>query len=261
MSVAAESLEPRGALRARLALVPAGGGTASMLRPFVGPLLASGVAVLLYDPPGHGGRFLPFTFEGARDELQASCRGLPPAPLFLAGHSMGVFTCLLLESLPFEHLFAVAPLLDSRRCVLSLYEEGRIGDLLAMFSLVPADEDALRRVLSSPDWLSESAWPTVGAKLAFPSRGRIAVPDVGAFLRELFVPGFRAWDRLAQVAERTSVFVAPADDWFPQEELHAAGRAAGVEPLIIPSAEGHAFGRGWTAVMARIGERILERTA
>jgi pimeloyl-ACP methyl ester carboxylesterase len=256
-SEAVDLIAPRGNPLAHLVIIPGAGGCAAAFRPRVAPLLESGVAVSLYDPPGHGGRFLPFTFERARDEVAAHCRELPALPLFVLGHSMGAFIALLVaEQVPVKHVFAVAPLLDSRCCALALHGGGRIDELAAAFGAEGHRREALRAALASPDWLSHDRWPAIAAALAFPSRGALSVPDVGELLRTLFVPGYEAWDRLARVAGRASVFVAPVDSWFPRAELDARCLLAGVPPVEITTADGHAFGNGWREVMMKIVEHL-----
>lgn len=257
MTEGVELIAPSGGPRAHLVVVPCAGGCGAAFRPKIAPLVDAGVAVSLYDPPGHAGRFLPFTFERARDELAAHCRALPPAPLFVLGHSMGAFIALLLsEHLPVEHVFAVAPLFDSRCCAFALHAAGRMDELAAVFRVEGRDREALRSALASPAWLSEDRWPAMSAALAFPSRGALSVPDVGELLRALFVPGYRAWDRLARMAGRAGVFVAPVDPWFPRAELDARCLEAGVPPVEIATADGHAFGNGWNEVMMKIADRM-----
>jgi hypothetical protein len=170
---------------------------------------------------------------------------------------MGAFTALLLaEELPVEHVFAVAPLLDSRFCALSLRRQGKMDELAGLFGVEQGHREALRSTLASTEWLSEDLWPAIRPALAFPSRGALSVPDVGELLGALFIPGYRAWDRLARMAGRASVFVAPMDPWFPRAELDARCLQAGVLPVEIATADGHAFGDGWSEVMMKIADRI-----
>src|SRR5690242_15683688 len=83
-----EVIAPSSSPRAHLVVIPGAGGFGAAFRSRVAPLAGAGVAVSLYDPPGHGGRFLAFTFGRARDELAAHCRDFAPVPRFVLAHSM-----------------------------------------------------------------------------------------------------------------------------------------------------------------------------
>jgi pimeloyl-ACP methyl ester carboxylesterase len=233
------------------------GRDAGTMRAAAEKLARAGASTLLFNPPGQAGETAHFSFDRAVAVLDRAIDALPPAPVVVVAHSMAAHGALhLAERRPVRHLALVAPMLDSRACLGHLHATRTTAMLAASLARRGEVRDALAREIAEPDWPERWAREGRPAALEIPAHGSMAVPSIGEFLEELFVPGFASWPLLARHRDRTSVFVTANDEWFPRALLEPECARIGLSPRVVAEARDHAFDDGFGAVFEQVSAWI-----
>ena len=237
--------------RARLVVWPCGGGNARAYKLPRKHLTALGVDVLLFNPRGHGGSTGEFTFEESVRDLRGILAILTELPLYGLGHSMGVSgLCMLHRVLPLRHIWAVAPIFDSRKSLSYMYARGTISEFHSLMGFT--DIATLPAVLQSSGWMYQPMG--LYRELDFPQAGAIRTGSLAGLLKALFIPGHDMFPYLVGISDRLEVFVPAEDHWFPQDETLAFCQAAGITARRVLEAKNHFFSGGWNIV----GDRLIE---
>lgn len=240
--------------KASMVLWPCMGGVVQMYRVPVDSFTAQDCACILYNPRGHGRSGGGMEIQAALSDLEEIMQAHIPSatPLVMVGHSAGANACLQYGSRlrqP-ERFVLVAPVLDSRESLFSMYQRGTIAEFIDILCAYTEDDTLVRRVLADDKWLTAEVWKANNYRHmldAIPSRLR-----GGEFLENLFIPGHNAFEELARFAGRTRIFMAEEDTWYPAATTLGLALKYGIHIETLPEAENHFFSGAWDRVWSEV---------
>jgi len=230
-------------------LWPCMGGDCRMYGMPVEAFTEKGWDVLLYNPRGHGNSTGYLSVATAAEDLKALLGhyALSGVPLTAFGHSGGCAALLkaAVSGIHVERFFFAAPVLDSRRSLFYMYDQGTIGEFILVTSRLADDPEFYKKTLQNTKWLDTAFWHKQdlerllnGANGAFP---------VGSFLKELFIPGIDAMPEFLLRETDVTLFFPEKDNWYPHRETVDASSDR-VAAVVVEAAQDHYFSCGWGAV-------------
>jgi pimeloyl-ACP methyl ester carboxylesterase len=240
--------------KACLIVWPCMGGAVQMYRVPVEKFTAHGCACILYNPRGHGRSEGQMEIGTALSDLEEILQKYisPATPLVMVAHSAGANAGLQFGARirPPEKFVLVAPVLDSRESLFSMYQRKTISEFIDILCANTQDGTLVREVLADEQWLDADVWQSHGYRQLLDD-----VParlHVGTFLEKLFLPGHNAFEELAMFARRTRIFVAPDDTWYPAATTGGLALWYGIPIETIADAQNHFFTGGWERVWAEV---------
>ena len=241
---------------------PCMGGAVQMYRVPVEKFTARGCACILYNPRGHGRSEGQMEIGTALSDLDEIIRGNvgTETPLFITAHSAGANAALQFGARirPPEKFMLVAPVLDSRESLFSMYQRNTICEFIDILCANTDDGTVVRKVLADEQWLDAGVWESQGYRQLLddvPARLK-----VGTFLERLFLPGHNAFEELAMFARRTRILTAQEDTWYPAATIGGLGLWHGISVETIAEAQNHFFTGGWERVWTEV-LRLMEPRA
>ena len=245
--------------KACLIVWPCMGGAVQMYRTPVESFTAQGLACILYNPRGHGRSEGEMEIQAMTSDLNEIIQTCVPraTPLVIVGHSAGANACLQFGARyrPPEKFVLIAPVLDSRESLFSMYQRNTIAEFIDILCAYTQDDTLVRRVLADAQWLDADVWKSRDYKHLLdniPAR-----MHVGTFLENLFLPGHNAFAELARFAGRTRIFTAAKDTWYPAATTGGLARKYGIPLETIAQAQNHFFTGGWERVWKEVLHSIL----
>lgn len=244
--------------KACLVVWPCMGGVVQMYKAPVDALMAQGCACVLYNPRGHGTSGKSLEIQASLNDLEEILQRCIPdgLPLVMLGHSAGANACLQYAAkyrCP-EQLVLVAPVLDSRESLFSMYRGGTINEFIDVLCTYTKDETLIRQVLANDEWLVVEEWKAKGFRQlldAVPSR-----VNIGQFLEKLFIPGHNVFSELGRFSDRTRILMAMQDTWYPAETVKKLARKHGIPIETMPEAKHHFFQGAWERVWTQMLDTI-----
>ncbi len=233
---------------------PCMGGAVQMYRVPVEKFAAAGVACILYNPRGHGRSGGQMEIETALSDLEEILHKhiSPEIPLVVVAHSAGANAGLQFGARirPPEKFVLVAPVLDSRESLFSMYQRNTIYEFIDILCANTDDGTVVRKVLADDQWLNAEVWESRGYRQLLddvPARLK-----VGTFLEKLFLPGHNAFEELAMFARRTRILVAPDDTWYPAATTGGLALWHSIPIETVAEAQNHFFTGAWERVWADV---------
>ena len=245
--------------KACLVVWPCMGGAVQMYRMPVENFTDQGLACILYNPRGHGrseGEMEIHAMTSDLNEIIQTC--VPQAtPLVIVGHSAGANACLQFGARyrPPEKFVLIAPVLDSRESLFSMYRRNTITEFIDILCAYTRDDTLVRRVLADEQWLDADFWKSQDLRCLLddvPAR-----MHVGSFLENLFLPGHNAFEELERFAGRTRIFMAAEDTWYPAAAVRCLAGKHGIPLETVAEAQNHFFTGGWERVWTEVLHFIL----
>lgn len=236
--------------KACLILWPCMGGAFQMYRMPVEEFTAHGCACILYNPRGHGHSEGDMEIQAALGDLDEIIRThlSSSTPLVIVGHSAGANACLQFGARhrPPKQFVLVAPVLDSRESLFSMYERKTISEFVDIICAYAHNDTLLRKVLADENWLEADVWKSNDYRRMLddlPARIHL-----GTFLENLFLPGHNAFRELEAFAARTRIFTAEEDTWYPAATTRRLAREYGIPLETTAGAHNHFFNGAWGRV-------------
>jgi pimeloyl-ACP methyl ester carboxylesterase len=233
---------------------PCMGGAVQMYRVPVAKFISLGCACILYNPRGHGRSEGQMEIETALSDLDEIIRKYIPSgtPLTMVAHSAGANASLQFGARcrPLEKFVLVAPVLDSRESLFSMYQRNTISEFTDILCANTEDGTLVRKVLADETWLDAEVWNSRNyRRLLDEVPARILV---GTFLEKLFLPGHNAFEELGMFARQTRIFTAPEDTWYPAATTGGLALWHGIPIETITEAQNHFFTGGWERVWTEV---------
>jgi len=237
---------------------PCMGGAVQMYRVPVKDFTDHGCACILYNPRGHGRSEGELEIQAALNDLDEIIRVHIPAaiPLTIVGHSAGANACLQFGARyrPPKQFVLVAPVLDSRESLFSMYQRKTIAEFIDILCAYVQDDAPVRKVLADNEWLEADVWQSHNYRRLLddvPARMRI-----GTFLERLFIPGHNAFTELKKFSGQTRILMAEDDTWYPAATINSLARTFGISVETLPEAQGHFFSGAWDHVWTKVLQLI-----
>lgn len=238
-------------------LWPCMGGDCRMYNMPVSQFTENGWDVLLYNPRGHGNSTGYLSVETAADDLKRLLLqyNLSGVPLTAFGHSGGCAAWLkaAARGVPVKAFYFAAPVLDSRRSLFYMYEQGTIGEFVFVTSRLAADPKFFKQTLADTTWLEPETW--YERNLETRLNGPNGTFPVGTFLKELFIPGIDAMPELTQREADVTIFLPRQDNWYPHRTTIDA-RSGQLTAIEVDDAKDHYFSCGWGLVWEMVGDFV-----
>ena len=241
---------------------PCMGGAVQMYRVPVENFTDRGIACILYNPRGHGRSGGEMEIRSALSDLEEIIQTHIPSktPLVIVGHSAGANACLKFAASysPPEKFVLIAPVLDSRESLFSMYARKTIAEFIDILCTYVQDDTIVRKVLADEQWLDAEIWKSHGYRQMLDS-----VPSrihLGTFLENLFLPGHNAFEELGRFAGRTRIFMAGEDTWYPAATTSGLAEKYGIPIQTLPEAQNHFFMGAWERVWAEVLSLIPAKT-
>ncbi len=238
---------------------PCMGGAVQMYRVPVEKFTAGRCACILYNPRGHGRSGGQMEIETALSDLEEILQKhvSPEIPLVMVAHSAGANAGLQFGARvrPPEKFVLVAPVLDSRESLFSMYQRNTISEFIDILCANTEDGTLVRKVLADERWLDSEVWESQGLRQLLddvPARLK-----VGTFLEKLFLPGHNAFEELAMLARRTRILVAPDDTWYPAATTGGLALWHSIPIETIAEAQNHFFTGAWEHVWADVLRMVI----
>lgn len=222
--------------------------------------LKNNLSLVLYNPPGHGGSPGPFELKAGINGLLKFLHGnnLTSQPLYGVSHSGGC-NCLLSlmnEDAVFQKLFLFTPVLDSRRSLFHMYKIGSIKEFVFAFTGKEGENNSHLEIFKNPNWLDEKIWHSENylKRFDYPltNRNGAHFSSVGTFLENTLIPGHNVWHLLEKFKDRSHVFVATVDTWFPRHELVPWLQEKNVKHTLFPEGTTHFLAGYWPKCWAEV---------
>jgi len=237
-----------------LVVWPCMGGVVQMYRVPVENFTAHDCACILYNPRGHGRSGGEMEIQAMSNDLEEIIRACVPSetPLIMVAHSAGANACLQFAARyrPPEQFVLVAPVLDSRESLFSMYQRKTISEFVDVLCMYTRDDTIPRRVLADEKWLDTDVWKSNSYRQMLdevPARIHL-----GAFLENLFLPGHNAFKELEKFAGRTRIFVTKDDTWYPVATTRGLADRFGIPIETMPEAQNHFFAGAWDRVWTEV---------
>lgn len=245
---------------------PCMGGAVQMYRVPVETFTSRGCACILYNPRGHGRSEGEMEIQAMSRDLDEIIRMYVPskAPLVIVAHSAGANACLQFAARyrPPEQFILIAPVLDSRESLFSMYQRKTIAEFIDIVCTYAHNDSVVRRVLADEQWLNAGVWKSRGYRQMLddvPARIHL-----GTFLENLFLPGHNAFAELERFAGRTRIFMTDNDTWYPGATVRGLADKYGIPIETMAEAQNHffmgAWERVWTEVLRLIRPLATEKT-
>ena len=240
--------------KACLIVWPCMGGAVQMYRVPVEKFTVNGCACILYNPRGHGRSDGEMEIQAMSNDLEEIIRAYVPSatPMVIVAHSAGANACLQFAARyrPPEQFVLIAPVLDSRESLFSMYQRKTISEFIDILCTYTNDDTLVRRVLADEKWLDADVWRSKGYRQMLDDvPARI---HVGAFLENLFLPGHNAFKELEKFAGRTRIFVTEDDTWYPVATTRGLAARYGIPIETMAEAQNHFFAGAWDLVWTEV---------
>lgn len=242
-----------------LILWPCMGGAVQMYRMPVEEFTAHGCACVLYNPRAHGLSEGELEIQAALSDLERIIQTQIPSstPLVIVGHSAGANACLQFGARfrPPEQFVLIAPVLDSRESLFSMYERKTIFEFIDIVCANTDNDAIVRRILADKDWLESDVWNSHNYRQILddlPSRIHL-----GTFLENLFMPGHNAFRELEMFAGSTRILIAEEDTWYPAETTRGLALKYGIPIEALAEAHDHFFQGAWRRVWREVLHSVL----
>lgn len=233
---------------------PCMGGAVQMYRVPVETFTSRGCACILYNPRGHGRSEGEMEIQAMSRDLDEIIRMSVPSktPLIIVAHSAGANACLQFAARyrPPEQFVLIAPVLDSRESLFSMYQRKTIAEFIDILCTYAHNDAVVRRVLADEKWLNADAWKSHGYRQMLndvPARIHL-----GTFLENLFLPGHNAFAELERFAGRTRIFMTENDTWYPAATVRGLADKYGIPIETMAEAQNHFFMGAWEHVWTEI---------
>lgn len=240
--------------KACLIVWPCMGGAVQMYQVPVDKFTAHGCACILYNPRGHGHSEGEMEIQAMSNDLEEIIQACVPSetPLVMVAHSAGANAGLQFAARyrPPEQFVLIAPVLDSRESLFSMYQRKTISEFIDILCTYTRDDTLPRMVLADEKWLDVEVWKSNGYRQMLdevPSRIHL-----GVFLENFFLPGHNAFAELEKYAGRTRIFITEDDTWYPIATTRGLADRFGIPIETLAEAQNHFFAGAWERVWGEV---------
>lgn len=216
-----------------------------------------GYTSILYNPRGHGNSGGQFEIQNAINDFQSFIKDFNKTdlPLISVGHSGGCGGLLSIGMhLEMKKFYLAAPVLDSRKSLFHMYENGAVKEFNMMVAAASPDQDFVLSVLDNTKWMESEYWLENNLEERLDAvSGEFLI---GRFLDRLFIEGMSAYSEFEALSNRLELLLPSEDRWYPLESTRALAEKYHIPINDNLDAHDHYMTRAWQNVWQYVLETI-----